>query len=189
MPTETFATLVNRKLLVPSARTAYVAVQRDYLVALMAPALATIHLDSAWYLAHSPDVAAAIDRGEFASAADHFVRVGYFEHRMPYPIDIDEPWYLAQYPDVAAAVRAGVFPTARAHFYQDGYREGRYPHPNFALRAAGPPDPVVDTPAPRLRPYGPSRPKTSLKRGMSERSVTHHHVARTGRPQGEMPRA
>ncbi len=179
MPTETFATLVNRKLLVPSARTAYVAVQRDYLVALMAPALATIHLDSAWYLAHSPDVAAAIARGEFASAADHFVRVGYFEHRMPYPIDIDEPWYLAQYPDVAAAVRAGVFPTARAHFYQDGYREGRYPHPNFVLRAAGPPDaaPAPDVPSPALRPYGPMRRAKPPSR-IGERSVTNQGATR-----------
>jgi len=176
MPTETFATLVNRKLLVPSARTAYLAVQRDFLIDLLAPALATIHLDSAWYLAHSPDVAAAIARGEFASAADHFVRVGYFEHRMPYPIDIDEPWYLAHYPDVAAAVRAGTFASARAHFYQDGYREGRYPHPNFALRQAAPDAaPASTDPAPpKLRPYGPPRPKTR----MGERSATHQSANR-----------
>jgi hypothetical protein len=95
-----------------------------------------IHVDEPWYLAQSPDVKEAIERGEFESASDHFVKVGYYEHRMPYEIDVDESWYLDNYGDIAAAVEQKVFPSGRAHFYQLGYREGRFPHANFGLRTA-----------------------------------------------------
>ena len=137
MPHDTFATLVNRKLLLASRNSAYLAIDRDFLGALLAPTLATIYIDEAWYLSHSPDVADAIARGEFTSAADHFAKVGYFEHRMPYAIEVDEPWYLEAYSDISAAVQQGVFPSGKAHFYKDGYREGRFPHANFTLRSWG----------------------------------------------------
>jgi hypothetical protein len=106
---------------------------------VLAPTLAGVYIDQEWYLAHSPDVADAITKGEFASAQDHYAKVGFYEHRMPYEIEVDETWYLENYPDIAAAVEKGVFPTGRAHFYQLGYREGRFPHPNFTLRAASAP--------------------------------------------------
>jgi hypothetical protein len=130
---ESFATLLNRKLIVPSRNSAYLVIDRHYLVALMGPAVGDIFVDATWYLERSPDVAAAIARGEFASAEDHYKKVGYFEHRLPYAIDVDEPWYLDAYSDVAEAVRSGQFATGKAHFYKDGYREGRFPYANFSL--------------------------------------------------------
>ncbi len=133
MPHDTYATLMNKKLLVPSAKTTYMAVDRNFFTNLLAGKLAVVRVDEEWYLAHSPDVREAIEREEFASAADHFVKVGYYEHRMPYEVKVDEDWYLEHYADIAAAVHKGVFASGKAHFYQLGYREGRFPHPNFTL--------------------------------------------------------
>jgi hypothetical protein len=133
---DTYATLLNKKLVVPSQKTTYLAVDRSYFATVLAPALSSVHVDENWYLSRFPDVAEAIGRGDFASAADHYAKVGFYEHRMPYEIDVDDEWYLESYPDVAAAVEKGTFPSGRAHFYLLGYREGRFPHANFMLRAA-----------------------------------------------------
>jgi hypothetical protein len=136
MPHDTYATLMNKKLVVPSAKTPYVAVDRLFFTAMLAQDLAHILVDETYYLAHSPDVREAIERGEFASAADHYVKVGFYEHRMPYEIAVDEAWYLEHYTDVAEAVRAGVFATGQAHFYLLGFREGRFPYAGFTLKSA-----------------------------------------------------
>ena len=134
MPHDTYATLTNKKLVVISQKTAYLAVDRDFFVGIMSPALAKIAVDEEWYLAHSPDVREAIERKQFASAIEHYARVGFYEHRMPYEIQVDEEWYLENYPDIATAVNKGVFESGKAHFYLLGYREGRFPHPNFSLK-------------------------------------------------------
>jgi hypothetical protein len=134
MPQDTYAALMNKKLVVPSAKTSYVAVDRAFFAALLAQSLTAIDLDEDWYLKHSPDVREAIERKEFKSAVDHYVKVGFFEHRMPYEIEVDDEWYLENYPDIAEAVKKGIFESGRAHFYQLGFREGRFPHPNFAIR-------------------------------------------------------
>jgi hypothetical protein len=133
MMIETFAALINRKLVIPSSKTPYFGVDRDLFVTLMAAVIADVYVDEDWYLSHSPDVREAVGRGDFASAADHFVKVGFYEHRMPYPIEVDESWYLESYPDVDDAVRQGSFGSGRSHFYRLGYREGRFPHPGFRL--------------------------------------------------------
>lgn len=131
---DTFAALINKKLVVPSQKTSYLAVDRQFFADIFAQEIGAIHVDTEFYLAHSPDVAQAIERGEFTSAADHFRKVGFYEHRMPYAIEVDENWYLEHYPDIAQAVRAGVFQSGAAHFQQIGYREGRFPHAHFTLR-------------------------------------------------------
>ena len=136
MSYDTYATLLNKKLVVPSAKTPYVAVDRTFFTHLLAHGVGGVHVDEAWYFERSPDVREAVERGDFASAADHYAKVGFYEHRMPYEIEVDEEWYLENYPDIAAAVEKGVFATGAAHFYQLGFREGRFPHPNFTLKSA-----------------------------------------------------
>jgi hypothetical protein len=131
MSFDTYATLLNKKLVVPSQKTSYVAVDRHHFALLLGPHIERIRLDSDWYLKQYTDVRDAIDRGEFVSAAEHYVKVGYFEHRMPRAIEVEEAWYLEQYPDVREAVANGVFPTGQTHFTHVGFREGRFPHPNF----------------------------------------------------------
>ncbi len=133
MQPATFATLVNRKILVPSPRTNYIAVDRDHLVAIMRPILSQIYVDSDWYLKINPDIAAAIDAGKVASAEEHYAGWGYYEHRMPYEIAVDEGWYQENYPDIKEAIGKGLFDSGREHFYMAGFKEGRLPHANFAL--------------------------------------------------------
>jgi hypothetical protein len=129
-----YATLINLKLLIPSARTQYVAVDRNHLIDFLKPTLRQIYVDEAWYLANHPDVAEAIESGIVQDARDHYVSAGYYEHRMPYEIEVDGDWYLAQYEDVREAVKTGEIETARHHFYAAGFKEGRLPAPGFTLR-------------------------------------------------------
>ena len=68
-----------------------------------------------------------------ASAQDHYVRFGYFEHRMPRPLAVDEGWYLEQNPDVRKAVDTGAFRSGQRHFQLRGFQEGRRPSPEFML--------------------------------------------------------
>ena len=134
MPFETYASLLNLKIIIPSSKSNYVAVEKSYWIASFFPRLAQIDLDQDWYLHRYPDVAAAIGSDMVADARQHYCESGYFEHRMPYRIDVDEAWYAAQYADVQAAVAKQVFGSAQEHFEAIGYREGRHPYAGFALR-------------------------------------------------------
>ena len=134
MRAATFATLINQKVLIPSPRTQYVAVEKDHLVDFLKPTLRNIYIDTEWYLRINPDIAEAIESGIVADAAEHYITSGYYEHRMPYEIKVEESWYLAQYPDVKEAVGRGLFSSAKDHYYVAGFKEGRLPHPNFSLR-------------------------------------------------------
>ncbi|MGV8840754.1 MAG: hypothetical protein ACWA6X_10675 [Bauldia sp.] len=153
----TFASLINGKVIVPSSRNDYWAVNKHFLSDLLAPRLGRIHVDQTWYLSRYPDVERAISAGTVADAAEHYRRFGFFEHRMPVPLTVQEDWYLQEYPDVGAAVRERVFTSAQAHFDLVGYAEGRLPYPGFGLneddRAAGGGQPAV-IPIPRARRAG-----------------------------------
>jgi hypothetical protein len=93
--------------------------------------LATIpHVD----IGHYPDVIPTIGEGKIEDASEHYALHGYYEHRMPYKIEIDEKWYLSQYDDIIKAVAAGIFASGQVHFDECGYREGRMPFPHFRLR-------------------------------------------------------
>jgi hypothetical protein len=129
----TFASLVNSKIVVPSTRNDYWAVNKHFLSDLLSARLAQIHVDQAWYLSRYPDVAKAIETGTVADAAEHYRKFGYFEHRMPTRFVVQEDWYLNEYADVGTAVRERVFPSAQAHFDLVGYAEGRLPFPDFCL--------------------------------------------------------
>jgi hypothetical protein len=134
MTVPTYATLINQKIVVPSARTHYVAVDKDHFVEYLRLTLDQVYVDSDWYVRCNPDIAFAITSRIFADAKQHYVTCGYYEHRIPYEISVDELWYLEHYEDVGEAVEKGLFSGAREHFYLVGYREGRLPHANFTLR-------------------------------------------------------
>ena len=85
------------------------------------------------YLQKYPDVRQAIAKKAVKDAKDHFVRFGYFEHRLPYRIEVKEEWYLEQYPDIKKAIDRRDFKSGQEHFETNGFREGRMPHPNFDL--------------------------------------------------------
>ncbi len=134
---ESYATLINRRLLLPSQRTSYIAVEPHYLLRCLRPDIVRIHVDETWYCRQYPDVVEALAEGKIASAREHYERFGYLEHRIPYRIEVHEEWYLAQYDDIRRAVAGGEFASGQQHFIEVGYREGRFPHPNFRLRLTG----------------------------------------------------
>ncbi|ALN75767.1 calcium-binding protein [Aureimonas sp. AU20] len=82
--------------------------------------MAQLAFDATFYLSQNPDVAAAISRGIFTSAEQHYNTFGRFESRNPSAY-FDTAFYLSQNPDVAAA-RVNPF----AHFLQFGAAEGRF---------------------------------------------------------------
>jgi hypothetical protein len=73
-------------------------------------------------------VAEAVRAGTFKSAKDHFVNNGYFEGRMPFPIQVDERYYLSRYPELAESIRREVIASGQQHFDENGYLEGRRPY-------------------------------------------------------------
>jgi hypothetical protein len=134
MSIATYATFLNAKVVIPSQKTEYYAVQRDHLIDFLRPHVSRIAFDEKWYLSAHPDIAEAIKSGRIASAHEHYVTSGYYEHRLPYEIPVQEEWYLAQYPDVREAVEKATSASGREHFYRSGFREGRLPFPGFSLK-------------------------------------------------------
>jgi hypothetical protein len=122
-----FAVLVRKKLVLPSHKTNYVAVQMGFLVDIM------IQIDEQWYLECNPDVCEAVKEGAVKDGREHFIIRGFYEHRLPYEICVDEAWYLDRYEDVRSAVHASVFASGQVHFEKLGYREGRLPFDGFRL--------------------------------------------------------
>jgi hypothetical protein len=134
MLVDTYATMLNRKLVIPSTKPHYVAVEKKYWTEFFGLRIAHIDIDEAWYLARYPDVAQAIEDKIVDSARQHYCQSGYFEHRMPYYIGVESDWYLTQYKDVKEAIDNKVFAASQDHFELIGFREGRHPYPHFALR-------------------------------------------------------
>lgn len=124
------AVLRNKGLLTPEGD-AHFRIERDFLVSILAPLLAKIKFDEAWYLGKYSDVKDAVKRGTYASGREHYLTHGFLEHRIPSVIPVSEKWYLQTYPDVADAMRAGVYKSAQAHFDLVGFREGRLPFANY----------------------------------------------------------
>jgi hypothetical protein len=130
----TYAALLAAKVIVVSSSTRYFAVDQQFFFSCLAEKLCHIFLDPDWYLTQYPDVREAISKGQVSDARNHYVRFGFYEHRLPYKINVDEAWYLESYPDVGRALQARLFVSGQAHFENDGFREGRFPYPNFTLR-------------------------------------------------------
>ena len=130
---DSYGALVVKKMLLPSEKTKYVAVERSFLVDVLRDRLEQIHVDEEWYLEQNPDVRDAIRDGVVQNARAHYASSGFFEHRMPYAIAVDEAWYLDTYEDIRRAVASAVFASGQAHFEARGYREGRLPRPGFRL--------------------------------------------------------
>lgn len=128
-----YGQLLAHKKVVPSSRTGYVAVDQFLFYELMGTLLKDIDVDEEWYLTAYPDVREAIDSGVVKRAAHHYVRFGYFEHRMPRKIQVDSTWYLEVHPDVLDAINNKVYGSAQAHYDAAGFREGRLPYPGFSL--------------------------------------------------------
>ena len=129
-PFGSLASLKNQGLMSPD-KDSHFRVERNFLVSLLAPRIAKIKFDEAWYLSKYPDVREAVKRGVVASGREHYMLDGYFEHRLPVAIVVNEKWYLESYPDVAEAMRSGIYKSAQAHFDIAGFREGRLPYANF----------------------------------------------------------
>lgn len=82
-----------------------------------------------WYLDHNPDVAEALENGDFTSAYEHFLQYGNAEGRSSTPLfNVDQ--YLNANPDVAEAVTNREL-TAHDHFMLYGASEGRAPSTLF----------------------------------------------------------
>jgi hypothetical protein len=133
-PMEPLSAMINRKLMLPSQKTNYIAVETHYLSQLLKKQISDVFVDERWYVSRYPDVVGALTGGDLSTASDHYSMHGYYEHRMPYQILVDEKWYLAQYEDIAVAVKSGTFASGQVHFDELGYREGRIPYPHFRLK-------------------------------------------------------
>jgi hypothetical protein len=126
--------MLNRKIFVKSTNSKYIGVEQSFLAIQLREFVGTILVDQEWYLKTNPDVTEAIESGLYNDAKEHYCLHGYYEHRMPYFIEVNESWYIGEYADIRKAVQAGAYPTGQAHFEELGYKEGRFPFPNFSLK-------------------------------------------------------
>src|ERR1700712_262518 len=99
MDLRTYAGLLNLRIIIPSAKGNYIAVERHFFSNCLIPLLEKVKVDENWYLEAYPDVRDAIASGVVPNVRAHYARFGFYEHRMPYHIMIDEDWYLAEYAD------------------------------------------------------------------------------------------
>lgn len=129
-----YSVLVNRKLVVPSSTSPYFAVEQHFFFNCMEKVIQRIYVDEEWYLARYPDVREAIKSKNVFDAKGHYIRFGYYEHRIPHQISVDTPWYLETYGDVRESIKREQFSSAEDHFETVGYKEGRLPYPGFQLR-------------------------------------------------------
>jgi hypothetical protein len=130
---DTFGSLASlrNKGLLTAEGDMHFRIERNFLLSIMAPWLAKIKFDEAWYLGKYSDVKDAVKRGTYASGREHYLKHGYLEHRIPSAIPVNEKWYLQSYPDVADAIRTGIYKSAQAHFELVGFREGRLPFAKY----------------------------------------------------------
>jgi len=131
---ESYAALINKRILIPSQKVNYIGVEMHFLSRALKSYVDKIYMDEDWYLAKYPDIASAIKAGTISNAREHFQLYGFYEHRMPYEIVVDEQWYLDQYPDIRSAVEALAYVSGQHHFEELGYKEGRIPFAHFALK-------------------------------------------------------
>jgi hypothetical protein len=129
----TFASLLNQKVVILSSTSDYIAIDQYFFNECLRPFIHRIQFDEQWYLQKYPDVRQAITKRVVKDAKEHFLRFGYFEHRLPYRIEVQEDWYLEQYPDIKKAIKQREFKSGQEHFEASGFREGRIPYPNFDL--------------------------------------------------------
>ena len=82
---DSYATLVVKKLLLPSEKTKYVAVERGFLADVLRNRLEQIRVDEEWYLDGNPDVRDAVRSGVVKNARAHYVshRVFRASHALP----------------------------------------------------------------------------------------------------------
>lgn len=132
----TYANLLERKIVVPSASSQYLAIDQHFFFDLFAYVLSYVYFDENWYLTRYQDIQKALERGIVTSARQHYMRFGFYEHRLPYRIEIDEAWYLKTYSDVKNAIEKRQYASGQVHFEVAGFGEGRLPYPNFTLRMA-----------------------------------------------------
>lgn len=130
-----YGSLLDRKTVVLSSRTGYIAVDQFMFFDLMAHRLADVPVDEDWYIQTYPDVREALAAGVISSAAKHYARFGYFEHRMPRRIVVDVAWYTEVHPDVREAIAKQFYNSAQDHYELAGFREGRLPYAGFDLFA------------------------------------------------------
>ena len=131
---EPFSTLINKRIMLPSQKSNYIAVDTHYLSQIFQDRVGQIFVDESWYMGRYPDVIEALDAGKIKTISDHYSVFGYYEHRMPYHVLVDEEWYLAEYKDIQVAVKSGTFASGQSHFDELGYKEGRIPYPFFRLK-------------------------------------------------------
>lgn len=110
-----------------------VVLERTFFDQVMAPTLLRIKFDANFYRQLYKDLADAEAAGHIADLHQHYLQFGYFENRMPFPVEVDGSFYAREYPDVAAAILENRVASAQAHFEAVGFAEGRLPRRGWAF--------------------------------------------------------
>lgn len=100
---------------------------RSYLTVLLQPQLEQICFNEAYYREKNADLREAEARGDISDLHLHYLTFGFFENRLPCPVDVDGVFYARAYPDVTVALLESRTPSCQFHFETIGFAEGRLP--------------------------------------------------------------
>ncbi len=122
-----FASIKAKLQILPVRGGFRLRISEDELFGIVREFLAAVPVDEAFYCDFYPGIGQGVAAGKISSAANHFVRHGYFEGRMAFPMQVDDAWYLSTYQDVKEAIANGGVQSAEDHFLRFGYAQGRLP--------------------------------------------------------------
>lgn len=106
-----------------------VSMSREGFKSLIESLLRTVEFDEDWYLENYPDVRQGLEKGVIESLHRHYLRLGYYEGRLPGLKALDLKEYEELNPDILR--NAGDLDESqkremlRNHFIEYGYKEGR----------------------------------------------------------------
>ncbi|PHR81061.1 MAG: hypothetical protein COA64_03130 [Henriciella sp.] len=106
-----------------------VSMSREGFKSLIEALLRNVEFDEDWYLESYPDVRQGLEKGVIESLHRHYLRLGYYEGRLPGLKSLDLEKYEELNPDILRG--AGEMDEAQKkemlknHFVEYGYKEGR----------------------------------------------------------------
>lgn len=130
---KTFALMVREGTIRLSDGGAQATVSRAVLLALFRPMLLRVRFDADYYRRMNPDLAKAEATGVIRDLHEHYMEFGYFEDRLPCPVEVDASFYTREYPDVAASILDRTVKSPQWHFEAFGFKEGRLPRAGWSF--------------------------------------------------------
>lgn len=111
-----------------------VAIEIDLLRLILEEVAKNLLFEQDFYLMTYPDVYDLYRDGRIEDLHQHFIKIGFYEGRLPADPHVDEVFYRTEYPDIEIAATSGDLPLIAQHYVEFGAEEGRCPNAKIKAR-------------------------------------------------------